>query len=37
MSAHGANAAATAAELRSVWKAATPARQDFGVVVSELK
>jgi hypothetical protein len=37
MSADGANATAMAAALRSVWKAATPTRQEFGVVVSELQ
>jgi hypothetical protein len=37
MSAYGVNATATAAALRSGWRAATPARQDFGAVVSELQ
>jgi hypothetical protein len=37
MSADGANATATAATLRSGWRASTPARQDFGAVVSELQ
>jgi hypothetical protein len=37
MSADGANATATAASLRPVWKAVTPTCQEFGAVVSELQ
>jgi hypothetical protein len=37
MAAAGASETATAAALRSVRKAATPTRHDFGAVVSELQ
>jgi uncharacterized membrane protein YgcG len=37
MAAGSASATATVAALRSAWKAATPTRQDFGAVVSELQ
>jgi hypothetical protein len=37
MAADGASVATTMQALRPAWKAATPSRQDFGAVVSELQ